>query len=72
VASVQKGSSFYFDQAPVNGEIWFPSGAEGHVEARVLLLKGVRQHFVERDSDYQRFTVEAETSKTATVVTEPK
>jgi len=72
VANVQKGSSFYFDQAPVNGEIWFPTGAEGHVEARVLLVKGIREHFVERDSDYQRFTVEAETSKTATVVTEPK
>jgi hypothetical protein len=68
LANVQKGSSFYFDQAPVNGEIWFPTGAEGRVEARVMLLKGIREHFVEKDSDYQRFTVDAETSKTATVV----
>jgi len=72
LANVQKGSSFYFDQAPVNGEIWFPTGAEGRVEARVLLLKGIREHFVEKDSDYQRFTVEAQTSKTATVVPEAK
>ena len=72
LANIQKGSSFYFDQAPVNGEIWFPTSAEGHVEARVLLLKGVREHFIEQDSDYQRFTVEAETSKTATVVPEAK
>jgi hypothetical protein len=72
LANVQKGSSFYFDQAPVNGEIWFPTGAEGRVEARVLLLKGIREHFVEKDSDYQRFTVEAQTSKTATVVPETK
>lgn len=67
LANVQKGSSFYFDQAQVNGEIWFPTAAEGHIEARVLLLKGIRQHFVEHDSDYQRFTVETQTSKTATV-----
>ncbi len=72
LANVQKGSSFYFDQAPVNGEIWFPTEAEGHVEARVLLLKGIRQHFVEHDSKYERFSVETETSKTATVVPDAK
>jgi len=72
LANVQKGSSFYFDQAPVNGEIWFPTQAEGHVEARILLLKGVRQHFVERDSKYERFSVDTETSKTATVVPDAK
>ena len=72
LANVQKGSSFYFDQAPVNGEIWFPTQAEGHVEARVLLVKGVREHFVEHDSKYERFSVETETSKTATVVPDTK
>jgi hypothetical protein len=72
LANVQKGSSFYFDQAPVNGEIWFPTEAEGHVEARVLLLKGIRQHFVEHDSKYERFSVETETSKAATVVPDTK
>ena len=65
LANVQKGSSFYFDQAPVNGEIWFPTGAEGHIEARVLLLKGYRQHVIEHDSDYQRFSVDTQTGKTA-------
>jgi hypothetical protein len=59
LANVQKGSSFYFDQAPVNGEIWFPTGAEGHIEARLLLLKGIRQHVVEHDSEYQKFSVDA-------------
>jgi hypothetical protein len=72
LANVQKGSSFYFDQAPVNGEIWFPTAAEGHIAARVLLLKGLRQHVTERNYDYKRFTVDAETSKSATVVPEPK
>ena len=71
LANVQKGSSFYFDQALINGEIWLPTGAEGHIEARVLLLKGIRQHVVERDFDYQRFSVDAQTGKTATVA-EPK
>jgi len=71
LANVQKGSSFYFDQAPINGEIWLPTAAEGHIEARVLLLKGIRQHVVEHNYDYQRFSVDAEPGKTATVV-EPK
>jgi len=72
LANVQKGSSFYFDQAPVNGEIWFPTAAEGHIAARVLLLKGFRQHVTERNYDYKRFTVDTETSKSATVVPDPK
>ena len=72
LANVEKGSSFYFDQAPVNGEIWFPTAGEGNIKARVLLLKGLRQHVIERDSDYERFTVETQTSKTATVVPDEK
>jgi hypothetical protein len=68
LANIQKGSSFYFDQAPVNGEIWFPTGAEGQVAARVLLVKGMRQHILERDYDYKRFSVDAEAGK----VTLPK
>lgn len=63
LANIQKGSSFYFDQALVNGEIWFPTGAEGQVAARVLLLKSMRQHIVERDYDYKRFSVDTEAGK---------
>lgn len=65
VATIQKGSSFHFDQSPVNGELWLPTGAEARVEARVLLVKGVRQHFTERDYDFKRFHVEAQTGKDA-------
>jgi hypothetical protein len=72
VANVQKGSSFVFDQAPVNGEIWFPTYAEGHVEARVLLFKGMHEHFTEKDSDYERFTVDTETGKPSAVVPDVK
>jgi len=67
VANVQKGSNFHFDQALVNGEVWLPTGAEGSVQARVLLVKSYRQHFAERDYDYKRFRVEAEQGKDAKV-----
>jgi hypothetical protein len=60
LATVQKGSNFRFDQAKVNGEIWLPTGAEGTMQARLLLLKNLRQHFRERCYDYQRFKVEAQ------------
>jgi hypothetical protein len=60
LASIAKGSSFYFDQAPINGELWLPSGGEGTVQARVLMLKNYRQHIIERDYGYKRFRVEAE------------
>ncbi len=68
VATIEKGSNFHFDQSPVNGELWLPTGAEANVEARVLLVKGVRQHFTERDFDFKRFKVEAQTGKDAKAV----
>lgn len=71
LASIQKGSSFHFDQARVNGEIWLPTGGEGTVQARVLLLKNYREHFTERDFDYKRFRVDAEQAKGAHVVNAP-
>jgi hypothetical protein len=39
---------------------------------RVLLVKGVREHFVEHDSKYEQFSVDTETVKTATVVPDKK
>jgi hypothetical protein len=68
LATVQKGSSFRFDQSKVNGEIWLPTGAEGTVQARLLLFKNLRQHFRERDYDYQRFKVETQQPKDAKIV----
>ena len=65
VANIQKGSRFSFDQALINGEIWLPTGGEGTVDMRVFLVKGVREHFIERDSDFKRFSVDAEQSKDA-------
>lgn len=64
-ANIQKGSSFRFDQERVNGELWLPTGGEGTVQARVLLVKNLRQHFVEKDYDYKRFKVETQQGKDA-------
>lgn len=72
VATIQKGSNFHFDQAQVNGEIWLPTGIEGTVQARVLLVKGYHQHFTERCYDYKRFHAEAQQGKGAKVVPENK
>jgi hypothetical protein len=71
-ARVDKGSWFYFDQALVNGEVWLPVGGEGTIQARILLVKGIRQHGTERDYDYKRFHVETEQVKDAKVVPEKK
>jgi hypothetical protein len=66
-ANVEKGSNFHFDQALVNDELWLPTGGEGTLQARVLLLKSYRQHFIERDYDYKRFKVETQQAKDAKV-----
>jgi hypothetical protein len=68
VASIEKGTSIRFDQAPVNGEIWLPTGAEGTGRMRLFLFKGLRQHFIERDYGYKRFHVETQQVKDAKVV----
>jgi len=72
VANIQKGSNFRFDQEKVNGELWLRDGSEANVQARVLLVKGVNQHFTERDHDFKRFHVDAEQSKDAQAVVEKK
>jgi hypothetical protein len=68
VANIEKGSNFHFDQAPVNGEIWFPTRGEGTFALRLFLVKGIRQHFIGRFYGFQRYHVAAEQGKEATVV----
>jgi hypothetical protein len=68
VANIEKGSRFSFDQAPVNGEIWLPTGTEVTARLRLFLVKSLRQHFTERDYDFKRFRVETEQGKDAKVV----
>jgi hypothetical protein len=71
-ATVQKGSNFRFDQEQVNGELWLPTGAEANFQARLMLVKGIRQHFTERDYDFKRFRVETQQGKDAKAIAEKK
>jgi len=57
-ASVGKGTEVVFEQELVNNEVWLPRYMEGHVSARLLLVKGFKVHRIERYSDYKKFNVE--------------
>jgi hypothetical protein len=86
LANIQKGSNFHFDQAPVNhpndkdlssgtlvnDALWLPTGGEGTMQARLLMVKNLRQHFVEHDYDFKRFRVEAQQSREATALKDDK
>ena len=67
LASVQKGTSFVFEQAFINNEVWLPTYMEAHLGARVLLLKGFKMSEVIRYSDYKKFNVE-----TLSTIVKPK
>lgn len=70
LANIQKGSNFRFDQSPVSDGLWLPTGGEGSMQARLLMVKNLRQHIVERDYDYKRFRVETQQAKDTKVVPE--
>ncbi len=59
IANLQKGTSFVFEQAYINNEVWLPTYEEAHVGVRVLLVKAFRMNEVTRYSDYKRFNVES-------------
>jgi hypothetical protein len=54
LVNIRKGSSFDFREAPVNGEIWFPSEFTAHVDGRVLLVKGFSGSVLDRFGDYRK------------------
>jgi hypothetical protein len=65
LASIEKGSNLRFDQAPVDAELWLPTGAEANLEERLLIVKNYRQHFTERNYDFKRIRVEAQQLRSA-------
>lgn len=67
-ATVDKGSNLEFDQAPVEGGLWLPTGGEAHMQARLLMVKKLRQHVTERDFGFQQFHVETQSSAEAQAV----
>jgi hypothetical protein len=58
LANLQKGTSFVFEQAFINNEVWLPTYEEAHVGVRVPLVKGIKVNEVTRYSDYKKFNVE--------------
>jgi hypothetical protein len=59
LANLQRGTSFVFEQAFLNEEVWLPTYMEAHIGARVLLVKGFKVNAVTRYSDYKKFNVES-------------
>ena len=58
LANLQKGTSFVFEQAFINNEVWLPTYNEAHVGVRVLLVKAFKINEVTRYSDYRKFNVD--------------
>jgi hypothetical protein len=67
LANLQKGTSFVYEQAFVNNEVWLPTYMEAHIGVRFLLVKGIKASVVTRYSDYKRFDVE-----TLSTIAKPK
>jgi hypothetical protein len=59
IANLQKGTSFVFEQAYVNNEVWLPTYEEAHLGVRVLLVKSFRVNEVTRYTDYKKFNVDS-------------
>ncbi len=59
IANLQKGTSFVFEQAYLNNEVWLPTYEEAHLGVRVLLVKAFKVNEVTRYSDYKKFNVES-------------
>jgi len=67
LANLQKGTSFVFEQAYINNEVWLPTYMEAHIGVRVLMVKGFTANVATRYSDYKRFNVE-----TLSTISKPK
>ena len=65
LATVQKGTSFVFEQAYLNNEVWLPTYEEAHASARLLLVKGYKVSAVTRYSDYKRYHVDVQSTVAA-------
>jgi outer membrane biogenesis lipoprotein LolB len=55
LASLDKGSSFVFEQGRINDEVWLPSYAEVHVAGHALLFLKLKANEIDRYTDYKKF-----------------
>ncbi len=58
VGSLEKGSSFVFEQARVNDEVWLPTYAEVHLSGRFVVFLKLKANQIERYTDYRKFRAE--------------
>jgi len=62
LVTIQKGTSFVFEQSFLNNEVWLPTYHEAHGSARFLLVKGYKASEVTHYSDYKRYHVEVQST----------
>jgi hypothetical protein len=55
LASLDKGSSFVFEQNRINDEVWLPTYVEIHVTGHALLFLNFRGNEIDRYTDYKKF-----------------
>ena len=55
--SIQRGTSLIFEQSRIGAELWMPAVSEIHLDARELLVKGIRRNIHIQDSDFRRFDI---------------
>jgi hypothetical protein len=58
LASIDQGTSFVFEQAKVNNEVWLPVYQEVHAAGRLLLFK-LKANEIERYTDCKKFHAES-------------
>ncbi len=58
--SLAQGSNFSFDQKLINNEVWLPTSAEAHIEAKAALFLGYHLQIQITDDQYKRFHASAD------------
>jgi hypothetical protein len=71
LASVAKGSNVVFDQALIRNEAWLPTNIALHLQARALLVAGIRAEIDIRFDQYRKFQTDAVQQPGATPTNPP-
>lgn len=60
LVSLSQGSSFTFEQKLINNEVWLPTGATVHIEARAAFFLGYHIQVRLTDDQYEKFHTSAQ------------
>jgi hypothetical protein len=55
LATVEKGSTFSFNQALIRQEVWLPTAIDGHFDGKALLFVGFHVNLNVRFDEYRKF-----------------